>query len=69
MVRGTGVVKWFNNNKGYGFIQQNTGNDLFVHFRDIEGEGHRSLTEGQHVSFEIGQGQKGPEAQKVKVEE
>ena len=63
-----GVVKWFNDAKGYGFITPDSGQDLFVHFRSIEGTGFRTLQEGQKVSFEIGQGQKGLQAEKVKVE-
>lgn len=61
----TGTVKWFNDNKGYGFIQRENGTDLFVHFRSIVGSGHKSLTEGQRVSFTVGQGQKGPMAMDV----
>ena len=63
-----GTVKWFNEEKGYGFIQQdNGGNDLFVHFRQVnrQGPGRVSLAEGQEVTFEIGEGQKGPQAQNV----
>jgi CspA family cold shock protein len=62
----TGTVKWFNNDKGYGFIQRDGGKDLFVHFRSIEGTGHRTLEEGQVVSFVEVQGQKGPQAENVK---
>ena len=62
----TGTVKWFNNDKGYGFIQRATGKDLFVHFRSIEGTGHRSLQEGQSVEFIEVAGQKGPQAENVK---
>lgn len=64
-VRGT--VKWFNSSKGYGFIQRKDGDDVFVHFQAIVGEGYRSLQEGQQVEFTIAQGQKGPQAQEVKV--
>jgi len=63
-----GTVKWFNEEKGYGFIQQdNGGNDLFVHFRQVnkQGAGRVSLNEGQEVTFEIGEGQKGPQAENV----
>ncbi|MBC8446151.1 MAG: cold-shock protein [Chloroflexi bacterium] len=60
-----GQVKWFNDAKGYGFIAQEDGPDVFVHFSDIAGSGRRSLREGQRVSFRIGQGQKGPAAQEV----
>lgn len=61
----SGVVKWFNDEKGYGFIQQEDGPDVFVHFRAINGTGRRSLAEGQSVTFEVGQGQKGPQAENV----
>lgn len=61
----TGVVKWFNDEKGYGFLQQESGPDVFVHFRAINGTGRRSLAEGQKVTFEITQGQKGPQAENV----
>ena len=63
-----GTVKWFNEEKGYGFIQQNNGgNDLFVHFRQVNrtGPGRVSLAEGQAVTFEVGEGQKGPQAENV----
>ena len=63
-----GTVKWFNSEKGYGFIQQeNGGEDLFVHFRQINntGYGRVSLEEGQKVSYEVGEGQKGPQAENV----
>ena len=61
-----GVVKWFNASKGYGFISNNAGEDLFVHFSSIrEDGGYRSLEEGQEVEFSIGEGQKGPQAQDV----
>ena len=63
-----GSVKWFNEEKGYGFIQQNNGgNDLFVHFRQVNrtGPGRVSLNEGQEVTFEVGEGQKGPQAENV----
>ena len=62
----TGFVKWFNDNKGYGFIEQEGGADVFVHFSAIEGEGFKSLTEGQEVEFEMSQGPKGPQALSVK---
>ncbi len=62
----TGTVKWFNSEKGYGFIAQNDGgNDLFVHYSDINVDGYASLEEGQNVNFEIGEGQKGPCAKNV----
>ncbi len=63
-----GTVKWFNEEKGYGFIQQeNGGKDVFVHFRQInnQGTGRVSLEEGQQVTFELGEGQKGPQAENV----
>ena len=63
----TGVVKWFSNEKGYGFIARDGEPDVFVHFSAIEGTGYRSLTEGQQVEFEVGADQKGPEAQTVRV--
>ena len=65
-----GKVKWFNSEKGYGFIEQsNGGKDVFVHFRQINntGYGRVSLEEGQEVSFEIGEGQKGPQAENVTI--
>ncbi|OFW10545.1 MAG: cold-shock protein [Acidobacteria bacterium RIFCSPLOWO2_12_FULL_59_11] len=65
MARVTGTVKWFNNAKGYGFIGQDGGADVFVHYSAIEGEGYRTLQEGDLVEFEITQGQKGPQAEKV----
>ncbi|OGI07404.1 MAG: cold-shock protein [Candidatus Margulisbacteria bacterium GWF2_35_9] len=62
----TGTVKWFNSSKGYGFISPDDGsNDLFVHHSSIDMEGYRSLTEGQKVNYEVGEGQKGPAAIKV----
>jgi len=63
----TGTVKWFNNEKGYGFIATEDGNDVFVHFSAIEGAGYRTLEEGQKVEFEVGPGRKGDEARNVKV--
>lgn len=63
--RETGTVKWFNNAKGYGFIQREQGDDVFVHFRSIRGEGFRSLEEGQQVEFTVAQGQKGLQAEDV----
>jgi CspA family cold shock protein len=61
----TGSVKWFNDAKGYGFISQANGPDVFVHFSAIRGEGFRSLQEGDKVEFEITQGAKGPQATNV----
>ena len=61
----TGTVKWFNSSKGYGFIARETGSDVFVHYNSIEGEGYKSLDEGDRVQFEIGEGPKGLQANKV----
>ncbi len=61
-----GRVKWFNEQKGYGFIEVNGGPDIFVHFSAIEGQGFKTLSEGQEVMFEIEKGQKGPQAVNVK---
>jgi len=62
-----GTVKWFNDSKGYGFIQREDGPDVFVHFSAVAGSGFRSLNEGQAVEFEVTQGPKGPQASNVKV--
>lgn len=62
-----GIVKWFNNNKGYGFIEQEDGPDVFVHHSGINAEGFRTLNEGDQVTFDIEQGQKGPAAVNVTV--
>ena len=62
-----GTVKFFNNDKGYGFISREGGDDVFVHFSNIAGEGHRSLSEGQTVEFDVAPGRKGEEAQNVRV--
>ncbi|TDV43630.1 cold-shock protein [Actinophytocola oryzae] len=67
--RQNGVVKWFNDEKGYGFLTPDSGGDLFVHFRAIESNGFKSLREAQRVSFEVVQGDKGAQADKVRVEE
>jgi CspA family cold shock protein len=61
----TGIVKWFNAEKGFGFIQQEGGPDVFVHFRNINIAGFKSLDEGQKVQFTVTQGQKGPQAEDV----
>tara|TARA_B100001964_G_scaffold1166_1_gene1377 strand:- start:236 stop:436 length:201 start_codon:yes stop_codon:yes gene_type:complete len=60
-----GTVKWFNDSKGFGFIEGESGTDLFVHFSEIQGDGFKTLTEGQSVEYEEGVGQKGPCATKV----
>jgi len=60
-----GRVKWFNDSKGYGFIEQEGGRDIFVHYTAIQGDGFKSLAEGQKVEFEIIEGTKGPQATKV----
>ncbi|MCP3738858.1 cold-shock protein CspD [Rossellomorea sp. BNER] len=60
-----GKVKWFNNEKGFGFIEVEGGDDVFVHFTAIEGDGFKSLEEGQEVSFEIVEGNRGPQAANV----
>lgn len=67
MSQQTGTVKWFNEAKGFGFIQRENGADLFVHFRSIMGQGFKTLTEGQRVSFDEVKGQKGPQAENVVV--
>lgn len=65
MVKGT--IKWFNDSKGFGFIQREDGPDVFVHFSAIVGSGFRSLREGQQVEFEVTQGPKGPQASNVRA--
>jgi CspA family cold shock protein len=65
VARFQGKVKWFNNSKGYGFVGQEGGADVFVHYSAIQGEGFKTLQEGDTVEFEIVQGQKGPQADKV----
>ena len=60
-----GTVKWFNAEKGFGFISREDGSDVFVHFSAIQGEGFKTLEEGQQVSFNIAQGPKGPQAENV----
>ena len=61
----TGTVKWFNESKGFGFIAQEGGPDVFAHFSAIQGDGFKTLTEGQKVEFEVTQGQKGPQASNI----
>ena len=65
MAREQGVVKWFNASKGYGFIQRQSGEDVFVHFSAIQMDGYKSLNEGQLVEFEVKQGHKGFQAENV----
>lgn len=65
--RSTGTVKWFNNAKGFGFITRDSGDDIFVHFRSITGEGYKSLDEGQLVEFNLIEGPKGLQAEEVAV--
>ena len=61
-----GTVKWFNDRKGYGFINQEEGQDVFVHFSSIDGDGFKSLSEGDQVSFDVEESDRGPEAKNVK---
>lgn len=61
----TGTVKWFNDEKGFGFIEQEGGKDVFVHFSVIQGTGRKTLQEGQQVTMDVTQGQKGPQAENV----
>lgn len=63
----SGTVKWFNSEKGFGFIAQESGPDVFVHYSEIDGNGFRSLEENQQVTFEITQGAKGPQASRVSI--
>ena len=63
----TGTVKWFNEAKGFGFIEQASGPDVFVHFSAISGSGFKTLLEGQRVEFTVTQGQKGPQAENIVV--
>lgn len=68
--REQGIVKWFNDSKGFGFIQRSSGEDIFVHFRAIQGDGYRSLKDGENVEFTVVEGQKGLQAEEVrKVED
>ncbi len=62
-----GIVKWFNNEKGFGFIEQESGSDVFVHYSSIQSEGFKSLKEGDKVSFDVEDGQKGPAASNVMI--
>ena len=61
----TGTVKWFNENKGFGFIERESGADVFAHFSSIENTGYKTLAEGQRVEFIVTQGQKGPQAENI----
>lgn len=61
----TGTVKWFDAKKGFGFIEQESGDDVFVHFRAIQGDGYKTLDEGQAVEFDLEEGDKGPQAVNV----
>ena len=65
--RKVGTVKWFNSSKGYGFISQEEGDDVFVHYHQIQTEGFKTLEEGQKVEFTLGEGEKGPQAIEVEV--
>ena len=65
--REKGTVKWFDSSKGYGFIQRETGGDVFVHYKSIVGDGFKKLEEGQDVEFTVTQGKKGLQAQEVKT--
>ncbi|MFT5032567.1 MAG: CspA family cold shock protein [Bermanella sp.] len=67
MSKATGQVKWFNETKGFGFLEQDGGKDVFVHFSAIEGSGFKTLAEGQRVEFEVVQGDKGPQAANVEL--
>jgi CspA family cold shock protein len=67
MSRVTGKVKWFNETKGFGFIEQASGPDVFAHFSAIQGSGFKTLLEGQEVEFNVTQGQKGPQAESITV--
>ena len=62
----TGIVKWFNNKKGYGFINEEGGRDIFVHFSSINMDGYKSLNEGEQVDFEVEESSRGPEAKNVR---
>ncbi len=66
MAQFTGIVAWFNNAKGYGFLKYSSGPDVFCHFSSIETDGHKSLKEGDAVEFDVEQGEKGPQAANVR---
>jgi CspA family cold shock protein len=66
MAQETGKVKWFNNQKGYGFIERDNGEDIFVHYSAIDMDNYKTLEENDKVTFEVGQGRKGPAAQNVR---
>ena len=68
MSKEQGTVKWFNASKGYGFIQRQSGEDVFVHFSAIQSDGYKTLNEGQRVEFEVKQGPKGLQAEKVTLQ-
>lgn len=65
MAQYRGIVRWFNNSKGYGFLGREGGPDVFVHFSSIQGEGYKSLKEGEEVEYDVIQGEKGPQADQV----
>ncbi len=67
MSKAVGKVKWFNESKGFGFIEQQSGPDVFAHFSAIQGSGFKTLLEGQEVEFNVTQGQKGPQAESITV--
>ena len=69
MSKSRGTVKWFNESKGYGFIEQESGPDVFAHFRAINAEGFKTLKEGQKVEFNVTEGAKGPQAEDITVVE
>ena len=63
----TGTVKWFNESKGFGFIERESGSDVFAHFRAINGDGFKTLKEGQKVEFNVTEGAKGPQAENINI--